>query len=191
MKSMMRKTTLREIWQSLGRYLAIFAIVAMGVGFFAGLRITRPVMVASANAYLNEKQLYDYRLLSTLGFEEEDVAALAAKDDVRAVEGAVDADILYMDGDGNENVIRAHSLMKSINGLEIVAGRLPQNDTECVVDTVLYDEGAIGSSIIFPEITTRTIWTSLRMTGTRLLGLRRRRRISSSSAGRLPLETGG
>lgn len=149
MKSMMRKTTLREIWQSLGRYLAIFAIVAMGVGFFAGLRITRPVMVASANAYLNEKQLYDYRLLSTLGFEEEDVVALAAKDDVRAVEGAVDADILYMDGDGNENVIRAHSLMKSINGLEIVAGRLPQNDTECVVDTVLYDEGAIGSSIVF------------------------------------------
>lgn len=149
MKSMMRKTTLREIWQSLGRYLAIFAIVAMGVGFFAGLRITRPVMVASANAYLNEKQLYDYRLLSTLGFEEEDVVALAAKDDVRAVEGAVDADILYMDGDGNENVIRAHSLMKSINGLEIVAGRLPQNDTECVVDTVLYDESAIGSSIVF------------------------------------------
>lgn len=149
MKSMMRKTTLREIWQSLGRYLAIFAIVAMGVGFFAGLKITKPVMVASADAYLNDKQLYDYRLLSTLGFEEEDVAALAAKDDVRAVEGAVDADILYMDGDGNENVIRAHSLMKGINGLKIVAGRLPQDDTECVVDTVLYDESAIGSSIVF------------------------------------------
>ncbi len=59
MKSMMRKTTLREIWQSLGRYLAIFAIVAMGVGFFAGLRITRPVMVESTNAYLGEKQLYE------------------------------------------------------------------------------------------------------------------------------------
>ena len=50
---------MREIWQSLGRYLAIFAIVAMGVGFFAGLRITRPVMVESANAYLGEKQLYE------------------------------------------------------------------------------------------------------------------------------------
>ena len=59
MKSRMRKSTLREIWQSLGRYLAIFAIVAMGVGFFAGLRITRPVMVESANAYLGEKQLYE------------------------------------------------------------------------------------------------------------------------------------
>lgn len=151
MKSMMRKTTLREIWQSLGRYLAIFAIVAMGVGFFAGLKITRPVMVESANTYLSEKQLYDYRLLSTLGFEAEDVATLAAKDDVRAVEGAVNADILYVDGEGNEDVIRAHSLMNHINGLEIVAGRLPQSDTECIVDTVLYDESAIGSSIVFSE----------------------------------------
>lgn len=151
MKSMMRKTTLREIWQSLGRYLAIFAIVAMGVGFFAGLKITKAVMVESANAYLDEKQLYDYRLLSTLGFEAEDVAALAAKDDVRAVEGAVNADILYVDGEGNEDVIRAHSLMNHINGLSIVAGRLPQSDTECIVDTVLYDESAIGSSIVFSE----------------------------------------
>lgn len=151
MKSMMRKTTLREIWQSLGRYLAIFAIVAMGVGFFAGLKITKAVMVESANAYLDEKQLYDYRLLSTLGFEVEDVAALAAKDDVRAVEGAVNADILYVDGEGNEDVIRAHSLMNHINGLSIVAGRLPQSDTECIVDTVLYDESAIGSSIVFSE----------------------------------------
>ncbi len=151
MKSMMRKTTLREIWQSLGRYLAIFAIVAMGVGFFAGLKITRAVMVESAGAYLGEKQLYDYRLLSTLGFEQADVDVLAAKDDVRAVEGAVEADILYVDEEGNEDVIRAHSLMKGINGLEIVAGRLPQSDAECVVDAVLYDESAIGKSIVLSE----------------------------------------
>ncbi|MDE6318823.1 MAG: ABC transporter permease, partial [Lachnospiraceae bacterium] len=93
---MMKKTTLREIRQSLGRYLAIFAIVAMGVGFFAGLRITKSVMVESANRYLEEKQLYDYRLLSTLGFETEDVDALAKKEDVRSVEGAVAADIIYV-----------------------------------------------------------------------------------------------
>ena len=151
MKSMMKKTTLREIRQSLGRYLAIFAIVAMGVGFFAGLKITRPVMVESANAYLEEKQLYDYRLLSTLGFEAEDVAVLAENDDVRSVEGAVAADILYVDGDGNEDVIKAHSLMKKINGLEVVAGRFPKNDMECIVDAGLYDESAIGSSIVFSE----------------------------------------
>ncbi len=127
---MMKKTTLREIRQSLGRYLAIFAIVAMGVGFFAGLRITKSVMVESADRYLKEKQLYDYRLLSTLGFETEDVEALAKKEDVRSVEGAVAADIVYVDEDGNEAVIKAHSLMEKIKGLEVVAGRLPQTPEE-------------------------------------------------------------
>lgn len=148
---MMKKTTLREIRQSLGRYLAIFAIVAMGVGFFAGLRITRSVMVESANRYLQEKQLYDYRLLSTLGFESEDVDALAEKEDVRSVEGAVAEDIVYVDEDGNEHVLKAHSLMKKINGLEVVAGRLPQKADECIVDSALYDESAIGSNIVFSE----------------------------------------
>jgi len=151
MKSMMGKTTLREIKQSLGRYLAIFAIVALGVGFFAGLKITRTVMVDSADAYLKEMQLYDYRLLSTLGFEEEDVEALAEKEDVRAVEGAVDADILYVNGQGNEDVIKAHSLLKNINGLKVLAGRLPEKATECVVDANLYQESAIGEKIVFSE----------------------------------------
>ena len=105
MKSMMKKTTLREIKESLGRYLAILAIVALGVGLFAGLKITRSVMVESADAFWQEKQLYDYRLLSTLGFEEEDVQALAQKEDIRAVQGAVEADILYTDEQGNEKVL--------------------------------------------------------------------------------------
>ncbi len=147
----MKKTTLREIRQSLGRYLAIFAIVAMGVGFFAGLKITRQVMITSANAYLEEKQLYDFRLLSTLGFEDEDVQTLSSKEDVRFVEGAVAADILYFNQQGNEDVIKAHSLLQNINGLEVVAGRLPQQATECVVDANLYDKSALGTKIVLSE----------------------------------------
>lgn len=151
MKSIMKKTTLREIRQSLGRYLAIFAIVAMGVGLFAGLKITRQVMITSANAYLEEKQLYDFRLLSTLGFEDEDVQTLSSKEDVRFVEGAVAADILYFNQQGNEDVIKAHSLLQNINGLEVVAGRLPQQATECVVDANLYDKSALGTKIVLSE----------------------------------------
>ena len=151
MKSMMKKTTLREIWESLGRYLAILAIVALGVGLFAGLKITRTVMVESADAFWQEKQLYDYRLLSTLGFEEEDVQALAQKEDVRAVQGAVEADILYVDEQGNDKVLKAHSVLDRINCLEITAGRMPEADTECVMDSNFYDESAIGSIIVLSE----------------------------------------
>lgn len=151
MRSMMKKTTLREIKESLGRYLAILAIVALGVGLFAGLKITRTVMVESADAFWQEKQLYDYRLLSTLGFEEEDVQALADKEDVRAVQGAVEADVLYVDEQGNEKVLKAHSIMERINMLEITAGRMPEKDTECVVDDHLYGESMIGGKIVLAE----------------------------------------
>lgn len=148
MKSMMKKTTLREIRESLGRYLAIMAIVALGVGLFAGLKITETVMVGSADAFWQAQQLYDYRLVSTLGFEEEDVQALAQKADVRAVQGAMEADVLYTDEQGNDKVLKAHSILENINMLETVAGRLPESDTECVVDDHLYGEEVIGSKIV-------------------------------------------
>lgn len=151
MKSMMKKTTLREIRQSLGRYLAIFAIVALGVGFFAGLKVTKTVMVESAHDYLLKHQLFDYRLLSTLGFQEEDVQALEQKEHVRAAEGAVEADILYVYGEGNEGVLKAHTLLERINGLELVAGRMPENASECIVDANRYGEEALGSKIILSE----------------------------------------
>ena len=151
MKSMMKKTTLREIRQSLGRYLAIFSIVALGVGFFAGLKITQDVMLKSANAYFVSEQLYDYRLLSSLGFEEEDVAFFVGKEDVRAAQGAYSADIIYMDQTGNDRVIKAHSLCNDINKTVLIAGEMPQKANECVVDSRLYDESMIGKKICFSE----------------------------------------
>ena len=70
------RSALREIRQSAGRYLAILAIVSLGVGFFAGLRACQPDMMATGIKYLEEQELYDFRLLSTLGFTREDVDAL-------------------------------------------------------------------------------------------------------------------
>ncbi|MDE6063507.1 MAG: ABC transporter permease, partial [Lachnospiraceae bacterium] len=151
MKSMMVKTTLREIKQSLGRYLAILAIVALGVGFFSGLKVTMDSMVVSADNYLSEAQFFDYRLLSTLGFEEEDVEALAAKEGVRAVEGALSVDVIFINAQGNESVIKAHSLSEMINKVVLTAGRLPESGDECVVDGNLYGESAIGSKVILAE----------------------------------------
>ena len=72
MKKAMLKTTFREIRQSLGRYLAILAIVALGVGIFTGLKVTKPFMVSTIEHFFEKHQLYDFQLVSTYGFEEED-----------------------------------------------------------------------------------------------------------------------
>ena len=67
---------LREIGSAPGRYLAVPAIVALGVGFFAGLRICRDDMAETASGYLGRQNLFDYRLLSTVGFDDEAEKAL-------------------------------------------------------------------------------------------------------------------
>ena len=151
MKSMMKRNTFREIKKSFGRYFAILAIIALGVAFFSGLKITQSVMVHSADVYLKDLQFYDYRLVSTLGFTEENVEALAEKEDVRAAEGAISAEVLYKDAGENERVIKMHSITEKVNKLKLVAGEMPQSADECVVDSVLFSEDAIGSKLVLSD----------------------------------------
>ena len=151
MKSMMKRNTFREIKKSFGRYFAILAIIALGVAFFSGLKITQSVMVHSADVYLKDLQFYDYRLVSTLGFTEENVEALAEKEDVRAAEGAISAEGLYKDAGENERVIKMHSITEKVNKLKLIAGEMPQSADECVVDSALFSEDAIGSKLVLSE----------------------------------------
>ena len=73
MKSPIVKSTFREIKSTFGRYLAIIMIIALGVGFFAGLKVTRPAMLKTGQKYLSEADMYDFRLLSTLGYTDKEV----------------------------------------------------------------------------------------------------------------------
>lgn len=148
----MIKTTLREIRQSLGRYLAILAIVALGVGMFSGLKITKPFMVESVQQYFEEKQLYDFRLLSNYGFEETDINYLAEQSEASSVQGAYNYDVLYEYAEREgQQVIKVHSITPDINGLEVLYGHLPQQENECVVDSRLYGEESIGQVIRIAE----------------------------------------
>lgn len=134
MKNCMNKTMFREIGSSLGRHLAIFAIVALGVGFFAGLRVTTPGMIEAGDKYIKENALYDFRLLHTLGFEEEDVEKLLEDEDIETAEGAVWEDFIIMTQTGESYVLKAHSLTQNINKVVLLEGRMPQTDQECLID---------------------------------------------------------
>ena len=148
---MLWKSVLRSIRGSLGRYLAILAIIALGVGFFAGLRVTEPSILKTADAYIDELNLYDFRLVSTLGFTDEDVAAFAELDGVEAARGSVSADFIYVVEDGSEAVRHAHMLTEGMNGLDIVSGRLPESADECVLDAKYADVSKLGTKIVLSD----------------------------------------
>lgn len=147
MVSTLTRSSLREIRQSLGRYLAILAIIALGVGFFAGIRMAQPDMLATGIRYLDAQHFYDLRLLSSLGFTEEDVAYFNGLDEVHAARGAVYTEFLSENEQGEEIVLMAHSLTDGINEPSLTAGRMPHQPNECVGDSNRFTEQDLGKTI--------------------------------------------
>ena len=84
---MIWKSTIREIRNTFGRFFAILAIIALGVGFFSGLKVTKQAMVETTGQYFEEQDFYDYRLLSTLGFTSEDVDYIATEYGIARLKG--------------------------------------------------------------------------------------------------------
>lgn len=160
-KSQLAKSTFREIKSSMGRFLAILSIIGLGVGFFAGLKIAREAMVATVEGYLREHTFYDYRLLSTLGFDGEGVDYLNALEDVAAAEGSLSFDVLYRleslsdlsgpEHTGSQGAVKTHSLTERLNTVKLLAGRMPENDNECVADANLLGEEDLGSVLVLSE----------------------------------------
>lgn len=152
-----RKNTLRTFKNTLSRFAAVFAIVALGVGFLAGLSGTPIDMKESMERYMDDADFYDLRVVSTLGLTDEDVAALGQVDGVREVQPGYSADLL-VEADGDTIVSRAHSLPapdnNTINRLRLVDGRLPAASGECVVEA-----GAMELNPTYP-IGTRLVVSS-------------------------------
>ena len=137
----------RTIFGSLGRYIAIFAIVALGVGFFAGVKDTKASMMLTCNEYVDESALYDCRLVSTYGFTDDDVKAVADEETVSVAEGAVTADFFSQDRTGNSIILRAHSITEDVNKVDLISGRMPESDDECVADKHFFSKKDIGRTL--------------------------------------------
>ena len=141
-----RKNNRREWLRTLGRFFAIVAIVALGVGFFTGLRLARPAMVKTGADYIERTNLYDFQLRSTLGFTEEDAAYFAALDGVETVEPSVSADLLAMFRD-REVVFTTQELLPTLNQPVLTAGRMPEAADECLGDNRYFTEDDLGTVI--------------------------------------------
>lgn len=134
------KDIFRSISHSWGRFWAIFAIVALGAGFYAGLRATAPDMRATADAYFDNTNMMDIRLLSAFGFSDEDVEAIGDIPGVKGLMAGHTADVLSVIEE-KEQAIRVHSLPEDmsednenyINRPVLVEGRFPEKSGECVI----------------------------------------------------------
>lgn len=153
MKQAMKKNTFREIRSSFGRWAAILAIVALGVGFFCGLKMCTSDFVLTGDIYVNKYNLYDCELMTTLGLEDEDVAKLQEVEGVKSAEGSWSTDLLFTLSDSaapstseaeGEHVAKAHTILDSVNQLSLKAGRMPENQNEFLGDSRYFSESDLG-----------------------------------------------
>ena len=147
------KTILRSIKMTLPRFLAIFAIIALGVGFFAGLKVTTPSFVYTANEYADEYSMFDFRLLSTIGFKPEDIEMLSKRTGC-IVEGAYSVDCsVYLGGDDSSDTVRFLSITNNVNKLKLEAGRMPEKPDEIVIDGYQVSSSRIGQKLVISNET--------------------------------------
>ena len=169
----MRHPFLTELFRciraSLTRFLAIVAIVGLGVGFYAGLRMAGRDMRTSSDAFYDGTHLYDLRVVSTLGLTDEQVESISRIEGVDQVVGGYAADIMTMlngeryamrimscdmdaarasvsDG-GGVNVESADE--RYLNRLSLESGSWPTEPDECVLsaDRVMGEPIEIGDTV--------------------------------------------
>lgn len=162
-KNMMRRNLRQSIVKSLGRYIAIMAIIALGASIFVGLLMTKSDMVATGQRYTDEQNMFDLRLVNSYGWSMDQV------DVIRNMEGVVDAEgVFYTDiiaqwgRNAKDKVYRFYNIPDHINRLVLLGGRMPESPDECLADGYHASDSILGSKVtISPENEESTLETAL------------------------------
>ena len=185
-----RKMLLRSIRSSLGRFLAILAIVALGVGFYAGLKSSQPDMLRSADDYYHRQRMYDLRLMSSLGLMKSDPAAFLRLPGVDAAEGACFADAYARVDGGEEEVWHFQTLTEQVAVPELLLGRMPVSSGECLGDSSVFREGDLGRQIVLTDSNSEDILEHFIQREYTLVGIARSPRFISLDRGSSELGSG-
>ena len=158
-----RKNILREMKGNMSRMVSLFGIVMLGVMMLTGLMSFAPSMRIAGQEYFVQQNVFDLRVLSTLGLSEEDIGAIQNTEGVEAV-----MPVKYLDteaqwkGKDDTVVVRVQQLdadpeadtEENMNRLVLLSGRMPQADNECVVHVMGYDaEVELGAVLTLPDDT--------------------------------------
>ena len=149
-KNVLRKDFIIEIKKTMGRFVSIFFIVALGVAFYSGIRASEPSMRITADQYFDDSELMDLKVMGTMGLTKADIKAIGKVSGIEAVEGGYSKDVLCPVGD-NEKVVHMLSMQKNFDQVSVVKGRLPEKAGECLVDEdfLSYTDLKVGDTVTF------------------------------------------
>ena len=151
MKKTYRKNMWRELSASKSRFASVFGIVLLGVMMLSGLLSVAPGMRRAGQTWYSQQNVFDIRVVSTLGLSEKDIDAISAVEGVEAVMPVKSVDCEGSYRGGNTLAVRVQQLpvyptledKATLNRLVLEEGRMPEEAGECVVQVL--DPGAASS----------------------------------------------
>jgi len=125
----------RDIRQSLGQFIAIVVVIAVGAFFYAGLITYSDNLNAYTKAYFKEHNLSDLNVYYGQ-ITKQDVADLSDIEGIRKIEGRYTADATQA-FEGYKASIKVHSIPEEneINTPMVMEGTLPSNKEEILLDS--------------------------------------------------------
>ena len=168
------KNIVKEFKNSFGRFLAIMAIIALGVGFLIGISQATPDMKTSMSDYLKDNAAYDIDVKAAYGLTLADIDKISSATDdsgdevVSAYMPAVTSSVMASIDGANETAVNLIGIDFSVvtgdnasgdylNHLTLEEGSWPSAADEVVVERAnnYFEEAEIGDKIVITdEITT-------------------------------------
>lgn len=132
-KNRINTTSVREIKSSFKRFLSLLVMSMLGVGVFVGIKMASPDMMASLDKYYDDNNVYDIKVISTLGLISDDVNQIKNLKGVKNVYPSYSKDVL-VNINNSESVIKVMSVTDDVNQIDLKNGRMPKNNNEIVVE---------------------------------------------------------
>jgi len=92
--------------------------------------------MSSIDEYYDNSNYYDIKLISTLGFNEENINDIKSLDSIENAYASKSKDVIINDGE-EENVVKLISLNEDVNKVQIIDGRKPKNNSEIVIEEAM------------------------------------------------------
>ena len=142
----------RTIFRNKKRFCSILIITALGVMMLSGLKAACDDLRYSADQFYDAQQVFDIQIVSTMGLDEDDLAALRKADGIERAEG-VYRETVYTSVKGSSQNTDVQTLGGQLNTPYLLKGRLPENEKEIAVSKTYADdsEKTIGDTIQFHE----------------------------------------
>lgn len=144
---------LRTIKKNSKRFTAILSITVLGIVVFTGIYAACQDMYLAADRFYDEQQLFDIRILSTLGITDEDVQVLSEQQAVHRAEGGYSETVDTTVAGATKSAELTMLSRQGLNQPYLVEGTLPvQSGEMAVTEKYLSESGlAIGDAVKIVE----------------------------------------